>query len=148
MICLAGDFWSAHVFGKGVKFIGQSRCLNFVVGVAIANDINVSIQVDVTDGFRLAIIFGKGVFSVEIDDFSAHIVNQVIGEYIFLLNSVFGHNGDDKILEAIRNDKDISCIIFQPILVPLKGFGNFLLQDYDQLCYLGFGGLKNIKSLF
>ena len=148
MICLAGDFRAAYIFGKGIEFIGQSRRLNFVVGVAIANHINVSIQVDVTDGFRLAIIFRKGVFPIEIDDFSAPIVNQVIGEYILLLNSVFGHDGDDEILEPIGNDKDIGSIIFQPIPVPLKGFGNLLLQDYDQLRYLGFGGLKNIESLF
>ena len=148
MICLTGDFWAAYIFCKGIEFIGQSRCLNFVVGIAIANHINVSIQVDVTDGFRLAIVFGQGVFPIEIDNFSASIVNQVIGEYILLLNSILGHDGDDEILEAIGNNKHIGSIIFQPIPVPLKGFGNLLLQNYNQLRYLGFGSLKDVESLF
>ena len=59
-------------------------------------------------------------------------------------DAVFGDDWDDKILEAIGDDKYICGIVFQPISVALKGLGYLLLQDYDQFRNLAFIGLKDL----
>src|SRR5690606_3940293 len=133
MVSLGSYFWPGNVLGKCVKLIGYTGGFYFIIRISVPNDIYVSFQFEVFDGFRFAVVLGQQIIPVEIHYIAVLIIYKFIGKNIFLLQTKRGYYGYNKVLEPIGNNIDIISIFLKKLLISLERHGNLIFKGSDKV---------------
>ena len=122
---LGGHFFAVDVFGEGEKLIGQPGFLQFVVGVAVADDVHVAGQVEALEEFHLAAVLRKHVADVVAGDVALVVVGEGVGKHVVGADAHAGNDGFDEFAETAGNNENLVGKFTQKLLVALKRIGDF-----------------------
>ena len=135
-----------HVFGVGVKFIGQPGRPDFVVVVAVANHVHVAAQVEQPHHLGLAIVGREHVVVVETGNVVLVIKREGVGKHVIGTDPVIFHNGYDKLPEAVRDHVDAVGVGGEERPVVLKRARNTVAQAVNQHGQVGAMGRQQSQA--
>ena len=107
MVSILLDRLSFNVFSERIKTVSNSRFPHFIIGIAISDHVNFSIQAQGLDQFYLSSIRRKDIVTVEINHIVLLIKHHVVGINVFRLDAILGYHRYNELLKAIGNDKGV-----------------------------------------
>ncbi len=81
-----------HVFGVGVKTVGEAGLPDFVIRPAVAEDVHVAGEFEGAQEGNFTPVVRERVCRIEADNGAAGIVSKRIGEDVFRRNTEFRHH--------------------------------------------------------